>query len=90
MLCFLIIILPFSIIDLNNFGEDGLVSHIFSNVKHVDQHIIQEKYSGDDWTDEIDENVSSIFILKGFENIIKFILMVKIWGVMVLQSLGEV
>ena len=70
---FLIIILPFSIIDLNNFGEDGLVSHIFSNVKHIDQHIIQEKYSGDDWTDEIDENVSSIFILKGFENIIKFL-----------------
>ena len=78
MLCFLIIILPFSIIDLNNFGEDGLVSHIFSNVKHVDQHIIQEKYSGDDWTDEIDENVSSIFILKGFENIIKFILMIAL------------
>ena len=69
---FLIIILPFSIIDLDNFGEDGLVSHIFSNLKHVDKHIIQEKYSGDDWTDDIEENVSSMFVVKGFENIFKF------------------
>jgi len=70
---FLIIILPFSIIDLNNFGEDGLVSHIFSNLKHVDKHIIQEEYSGDNWTDEIEGNVSSNFVLKGFENIFKFL-----------------
>jgi len=70
---FLIIILPFSIIDLDNFGEDGLVSHIFSNLKHVDKHIIQEKYSGDDWTDDIEENVSSMFVVKGFENIFKFL-----------------
>ena len=65
--------MPFSIIDLNNFGEDGLVSHIFSNLKHVDKHIIQEKYSGDDWTDNVEGNILSSFVVKGFANIFKFL-----------------
>ena len=67
----IIIILPFSINDYQNFEQDGLISNYFVNTKHVELHIIQEKYSGDDWTDDVEENVLIAFFQKGFENLLR-------------------
>tara|TARA_Y100001936_G_scaffold245713_1_gene288219 strand:- start:1622 stop:3229 length:1608 start_codon:yes stop_codon:yes gene_type:complete len=78
MLCFLMIILPFSVIDFINHGEDGLFSHISTNITHVDESIIKENNTGEDWTDEIEDNRILSFILKGFENSFRFILMITL------------
>ena len=76
--CFLIIILPFSIIDLTNHGEDGLISHISTSIKHVDYSIIQEIDNDDDWTDGIENNRIEKFLLKGFENLFRSIVIITI------------
>ena len=78
--CFLSIILPFSIIDIINHDDDGLISHILVNISHVDQNIIQEKNTGKDiddstdlgdWTNNVSEGRTSKFLLNGLENFVK-------------------
>ena len=72
--CFALIILPFSIIDIINHGEDGLTSHVNTEVIHLKDQIIQGEKTGEDWTDDVNENVALHFFYKGFENIFKQII----------------
>jgi len=83
--CFLSIILPFSIIDIINHDDDGLISHILVNISHVDQNIIQEKNTGKDiddstdlgdWTNNVSEGRTSKFLLNGLENFVKLFLII--------------
>ena len=76
--CFLIIVLPFSIIDLENHGEDGLISHFSTSIKFVDSSIIQNMDSGEDWTDGIENDRTQKFLLKGFENLFKMIIIITL------------
>tara|TARA_B100000029_G_scaffold151301_3_gene146436 strand:+ start:1178 stop:2788 length:1611 start_codon:yes stop_codon:yes gene_type:complete len=67
--CFIIIIVPFSMIDIINHGQDGLTSHLNSGLVHINNNIINNEKTGEDWTDNLEENILQSFILKGFENI---------------------
>ena len=86
--CFIIIILPFSVVDIINHNKDGLTSHLDSGIIHINNNIINNEKTGEDWTDNVEGNIAQQFIWKGFENILRHIIILTLPLILFLMPYG--